>query len=480
MTRAAFVLALLLITACGGAGLDAPPPAITADTEPETALPPSSLAVPISYDMTSIAAKLEEVVPRRYGDLETRARLASNNRVEVALEATRLPFRVELDGLTARVSSTISYRVRAWYDPPIGPSVSASCGTGDDDPPRRVAVALTADLDLTRDWTLASRARVGRVAPASPYDRDRCRITFLRLDMTDQLVGAARKLLRDHTDDIDRAVAALDVRSNFEEWWNVLQTPIELTDSVWLVINPLVVRKGVVSGSGLQLTANVGLTAMPRIVVGARPALLAVPLPPLDTGSVGDGLHILVEGVIDYDVASGFLREQLEGREFSGAGQRIRIRDVALSGIGGGRLALRVDFDGSTKGTVYFVGTPRFDPDTRQVWVPDLDFDVASESIRVRGLAWLARDQAVGFLRERARFPIGDPVRLGHQYLAEGLNRNLSDDVRLSGEVISVAPLDVHATQRVLRVRAIAEAAARLTIRENPPAVTTAPDEVVR
>jgi hypothetical protein len=198
---------------------------------------------------------------------------------------------------------------------------------------------------------------------------------------------------------------------------------------------------------------------------------MPAPLPPLDTGTVADGLHILVEGVIDYDVASGFLREQLMGREFSGAGQVIRIRDVALSGIGAGKLALRVAFEGSTRGVIYFVGTPQFDPATRQVHVPDLDFDVASESIRIKGLAWLARDQAVQFLRERARFPIGDPVRLGYRYLTEGLNRNLSDDVRLSGEVLSVAPLDVHATKRVLYVRAIAEATARLTIREADRAV---------
>ena len=107
-------------------------------------------------------------------------------------------------------------------------------------------------------------------------------------------------------------------------------------------------------------------------------------------------------------------------------------------------------------GTIYFVGTPQFDPDTRQVHVPDLDFDLASRNLVLSGLAWLARDQAVRSLRERARFPIGDPLRLGYRYLTEGLNRNLSDDVRLSGEVLSIAPLDVYATTRVLRVRAIA------------------------
>jgi hypothetical protein len=162
------------------------------------------------------------------------------------------------------------------------------------------------------------------------------------------------------------------------------------------------------------------------------------------------------------------LTEQLRGRVLAGAGHQIRIRGVELSGIGAGKLALRVEFDGSVRGSMYLVGTPRFDPETNQVHVPDLDFDVASEDLRVRGLAWLGKERALAFLRERARFPIGDPIQLGQRYLVEGLNRNLSDDVRLSGEVISIVPLDVHATRRVLLLRAHAQATARLIVRERP------------
>jgi hypothetical protein len=327
---------------------------------------------------------------------------------------------------------------------------------------------MSADIDLTREWTLQSSSRVDRIVPFSSDVRDRCRITIVRVDITERLVGAARDLLQKNTRNIDAAIANLDVHSQFQEWWDVLQSPIELTDSVWLLLNPIAVRKGAAGGSGLLLRVGVGLSAAPRIVIGERPVIVPVPLPPLDTGTVHQGLHILVEGVVDYDVASEVLTDQLGGRILEGAGQQIRIRRVELSGIGGGKLALRVEFDGSVRGSMYLVGTPRFDPKTNQVYVPDLDFDVASEDLRVRGLAWLGKERALSFLRERARFPIGDPIQIGQRYLVEGLNRNLSDDVRLSGEVISVVPLDVHATKRVLLLRAHAQATARLIVRERP------------
>ena len=467
--RIGLLTAAVLACACNrSANLEAPPPALLPDSETPDGLPPSTLNVPISYDLTPIIEKLEQVVPHRFGDLDDREQLPSNRRVSYAFEAERDAFSVELEGNTAHLSSVIRYRGRGWYDPPIGPTVSASCGTGESDPPRRVAVAMSANIDLTREWTLQSHSRVDRIAPVSRTARDRCRITIVRVDITDRLVGAARDLLQKNTRNIDAAIAGVDVHSQFEEWWNVLQSPIELTDSVWLLINPIAVRKGTARGSGLLLRVGVGLSAAPRIVIGQRPVVVPVPLPPLDTGSVDQGLHILVEGVVDYDVASEVLTEQLRGRILEGAGQQIRIRNVELSGIGAGKLALRVEFDGSVRGSMYLVGTPRFDPETKQVYVPDLDFDVASEDLRVRGLAWLAKDRALTFLRERARFPIGDPIQLGQRYLVEGLNRNLSDDVRLSGEVISVVPLDVHATKRVLLLRAHARATARLIVREKP------------
>jgi hypothetical protein len=320
-------------------------------------------------------------------------------------------------------------------------------------------------MDVDSSWTLRSRSRLRRIAPASDARRDQCRITFVSIDITERVMDAVGSLIRDNTDEIDRAVASVDVRKTFEKLWTLLQTPIELTDSVWLVLQPVAVRKGEVSGEGLVVTVDVGLTAAPRIVVGRRPQSPTAPLPPLQVGTVDDAFHVLVEGVVQYDVANHLLSEQLVGRTFRKAGQHIRVADIELSGIGGGRLALQVSFDGSQRGRIFFVGTPHFDAAANQVSIPDLDVEVASAGILLTSLAWLGRDDIVDFLRDRARFSVDDPIALGTKYLTEGLNRNLSDDVRLSGTVLDVRPLQVHATRSAIFIRARAEATASLTVR---------------
>jgi hypothetical protein len=260
------------------------------------------------------------------------------------------------------------------------------------------------------------------------------------------------------------------VRSRFEEWWNLLQTPIGLADSLWLVINPIAVHRGPARGTGTTLVANVGLTAAPRVVLGSRPTVERRPMPQLDTAAIAEGLHILIEGVVDYDVASDMLMRQLGGRRIQAAGHNLRIRNLRLSGIGSGRLALEVLIDGSTTGRLFFVGTPHYDAATNEVYVPDLDFDVNTSHMLVSGLDWLRHDEFRRFLRERARFAVGNAIEEARANLGVGLNLKLSRDVQLSGDVISVRPLGVHATRRAVVLRAHAEARARLVV-QSPPRV---------
>jgi hypothetical protein len=312
---------------------------------------------------------------------------------------------------------------------------------------------------------LRSKLAVDTIRPASDGPENDCRITALRIDVTSQLMAAASKLLETEAPAIDRTVASIDVRSRFDEWWQLIRTPIALSDSVWLLIDPIGVRRGTVTGQRHTLRATVGLTATPRIVVGNRPPEPTRPLPPLEDGTVDAGLHILIEGVIEYPAISQFLNDRLAGSAFARGGRSIVITNLELASIGNGRLALHADFDGDAAGDIYFVGTPVYDPVSGLVSVPDLDFDVATSSLLVESVDWLGHEEFVAWIRDRARWPVDDAVAEGRRLLHEGLNRDLSPTVSLTGEVQSVVPLAVLPEMDALRVQAHARATARLRAR---------------
>jgi len=469
------VIAFFVLQRAGS--LVAPFPVVAADISTLPALPPSTLNVPVIYDLTPVLEALEREVPTQWGTMDERRQHPTNDRVSFAFELERSGFSASLDGDTARLSATLRYRGRGWYDPPLAPEVSASCGTStsSDDRPRAL-VAISSPLSLTEEWSLQGRARVDRVAAATNGERDQCRVTVFGIDVTERVINAARDQLEQNTHIIDQELARIDLKGRFEKYWQIVREPIRLTDDVWLLINPSAVHRGPTAGQGSTLEAFVGLTAAPQIVLGPRPTVDSLPLPPLLEATLDDGLHILLDAKADYEAASRLLTRELAGRTLEWGGNRVELLEIRLSGIGGGRIAVEVDFRGTARGRVFLVGTPTIDPATNEIWVPDLDFDVATRHLLVSGAAWMAHGDLTIFLRERARIPVAEIVALAREQLLRGLNRQLSEEVQLEGDVHRVEVLAVEANRASLIVRSHAQATARMDIRRVDPDSAAAGD----
>jgi hypothetical protein len=467
--RAAIAGISAFALACTGS-VDAPAPTPIADAGVDSLpmLPPSIVDAPITYDLTPAIATLENSVPRRFGDINDRRRTGSNRRVHTAFAAEREPFRVRFDGNTVRVSTVLEYQGRGWYNTALGADLHGSCGMGVERP--RAVIEIATTLRMTPDWRLRGRSAVTRVAPFSEERRDQCQVTVFKIDVTDRVVNAARTEITKRLVLLDRKVATIDVRSPIERWWRLLQRPIRLSDSVWLVLQPKGVHVGPITGSGNTVSVDVGLSGEPRVLTGPRPADGTDSLPKLEqeSGEHAQSLHMLLEGELGYDVANTILERNIVGRRIHRGARWVTIRDARLSGIGGGKVALAVRFDGTASGTVHFVGTPRFDGTARELFVPDLSYDVASADMLVRGLEWLRRDDFQNLVRTRARFPVGDLVEQARHRLERGMNRRLGQNATLVSKIASGDVLAVRATTRGIVVRARANGSARLEVSRIP------------
>ena len=456
----------LAATACGETQeLRAPAPEIRGESDPLPALEPSLLVAPVLYDLAPAVEALEREVPRTFGSLDERREHPSNDRITVAVEVERSPFAWSMEGDTARLSATLRYRVRAWYDAPLVPEVSASCGTSDteDDRPR-ATVTLTSPLTVDASWRLRSEARLATLEPASDEDEDACTVTLVGIDVTDRVMAAAEGFIEDHLHRVDQEVAEVDLKSRLQDVWERLLEPHELTDDVWLQILPTSVALGEIQGDGDRVRLGLALGTTPQIRLGPRPEWKVTSLPELGEGIPGDGLRILLEARADYPEAGERITEELGGtsREFSG--RTLRFLEASLQGIGEGKVALGIRFDGDARGKIFLVGTPELDLDAGMITVPDLDFDLETENLLARSAAWIARPQLRSILREAVRIPVTDLLGFGEEQLHRGLNRELSDEATLEGEVLSTELLGVRATVEHLEVHAAATARTILSV----------------
>jgi hypothetical protein len=453
-----------VVAGCGDdAFLDPPPPA----TDPDRVQPPepplSVINVPMAIPLSPLVALVEGAVPTRYGSLDEFHELPDSGGARIAFELERTPFRAVFVDRVARLDANVLYRVRVHYPLPALPDVDSSCGI-ESGPRPALSVAIESPMTLDRDWTLRTRARIADLKPVTDEDVDRCRVTGLRLDITERIVNGARALLEEHLTEIDRLAAEVDTRSRFASWWHTLSAPVPLGDSLWLTMGPEAIRRGPLRGSGDSLTVQLALRSRPQIYFGPRPSENVGPLPPLETGEVEPRLDLLVDARADYGAAGRFLEETLSGVPIDVGGRAIQVDSVRVFGIGSGRLAMQLRVSGEVRGRIYLTGRPAIDLVTGRVAVPDLELDVATRGVLMAAASWFAVPELRDYMREHATWPTAPAVDWLTTWLERGLNRPISDDLRVEGTVDSVRIVGATALRDALWVRLAAKGSASLFV----------------
>ncbi|MEO8335663.1 MAG: DUF4403 family protein [bacterium] len=461
--RLLFVMALV-------AGCAREVPSTTADLADVAAPAPappelSRFSVPLEYDFTAVLRVVEQVVPTKFGSMDSVKTVGDDTRKHYAFEAIRGPFTAFADGNLLHLRATFSYRARGYYKPIIGPTLSAGCGNGTDRP--RVVVELATPIGLADDFHLVSKARIVRVEPASTEQRDRCDVSILHHDVTDRVVEAARAGLASQLSNIDKKVGSVDLTEHVAEWWAMLAKPIKLRDGVWLVLGPERLRVGHVSGSRKIIVVPVSLDARPRVVTAtSEPTVVSAALPKLERDSASEGFHIVLDGVVDYGIASRELTSALAEKSFTQSGKTISVQQVSVLPKSKGRLALSVTFTGDANGTVELVGTPQIDRARSIIAVPDLDFDLETDSKLLQTYSWLKSDDLRTEMRKRARISMTPALDRGRALLLEGLNRKIGDALTLTATVDSVAERGLFVTRDGLVIRAEASGRAGVSVRQ--------------
>ena len=455
------------LAGCGDSGkrVLAPPPERVFGGEEEASpeLPRTVVDAPMLLDLSMAISLMESALPTKLGNINHREQIPGKKQAAFAYELRREPFRVSVKGDTFLIASTIHYQGKGWYAPPIGPEIGGSCGTKGKEPRARVVIAMRPQLD--REWRIQARPRLRTLAPLTKTEQDQCEVSFLKLDVTGRVLEAARGAIESQLPKITAQLAAVNVRGEFEKVWNEIQKPIRLADSVWLVLHPVGIRLGHVSGTNTMVGGTVGIDAQPKIETGAQPATTFRPLPPLDTATAETGLHMLVEGRFDYGVIGAALTTALAGKRVNAPGGYFEIEEIGAFGIGKGRLALGVRFGGTTSGQIYFVGTPQYDSTTGRIVVPDLDYDASTAGLLVRSVAWLRADDIRDYLRAKATFPSAETLARLTGLAAKGMNRELTPGITLSASVDRTEVIRIlsRPDALVLQARASGQAALHVT-----------------
>lgn len=321
---------------------------------------------------------------------------------------------------------------------------------------------------------LRSRSTV-KAVPLTDTERDQCEVTAARIDVTSKVLGAAEGALQGELKKVDAKLRAYPLRSQAEEVWALMQKPLRLTDSLWLLINPVSLRFLPPQASGDTLYWQAGLEANPRIVGGAKPAASTNPLlPPVREEPPPPELLILSEGRLPYDVAENILSKALKKTKIKVGNRTIRIQHLKPWPLGDGRVVVALTVSGAANGTLYAVGRPRIDS-TGVLTMPDLTIDAGSTDALTGALAWLASGDAItNMLREAIRVNLAPTIEKARVLAEQNMNRELVKGLAVKTTLTSAVPVGVWAAPDALVARVIVKGQGSLVVTLYPPGADSA------
>lgn len=404
---------------------------------------PSTVSIPITISLAAVAARVEQKVPRGQNSEDEWKPMGSFpvvGTLYVKQMWERDPLRMELDGGHANLSTRVRYRARVAARPCVlGRCQWVQLGScGQDGAMPSMNLGLRTQLGIRSDWTVTPRTTPRRVQAGV-----HCKLTKANVDVTDRVANLVQGLLDRAAPEIDeRIIEEAALRRRVGDVWEDVQKPIRASTGVYVMLQPEALAVSPPRGSGTTLNTTVSVVVRPRVVVGDKPEVTPKPLPNSGTTRGNEGFRIQMVAELPFATMDSVVRSKLVGRSFDIEGRRIKVRGTRLYGAGE-RVVLAASLIGAARGTVYFVGTPVFDPDSQVVSVPDLDFSVESKEVLPQVAQWLLYDQMRDQMRASARFPVGDRIDKIRADVDSALDRQLSRAVRMSGRVDRITPLGV-------------------------------------
>jgi hypothetical protein len=176
-------------------------------------------------------------------------------------------------------------------------------------------------------------------------------------------------------------------------------------------------------------------------------------LPNLSEYKKGNGFDIELDAIASYDSLSSIMTKAVQGQNVTIKKNVIIFKKLEVHGANGKQLQLKVEFEGSKKGTLYLVGTPTFDKEKQVVSFPDITFDLESKNLLLKSAKWLFSDKITEMMREQSTFDIKPYMEDMKKTLQGELNKELTKGVFLQGTAKTLDVVEIHPAANALLLR---------------------------
>lgn len=442
-------LFLVILSGCGAVSPEAPDEMVIQEVLPEEDL--STINIPIKLNLRPYFDDTEKSVDREFKGNEQFCEGVSysyrfiRDTIQFLGKGSKLFFDVN-----GKYALKLNYcpkctNILGTGDNCVTPRVYASCGVNED--MRELHVAYEMSVEIEKDFTIASQTKLRKVEALNP-----CEVTMFNYDATETLKEEIKKSLKSVEKDIDKELKAVDLRSEMEETWKLLQEPSDLDGYGYLYMHPKSISVGDIRFKGDTAYFTASLVAKPTIELSKSKMALKA-LPSLSKHVPKKGFDIVTDVYAPYDSLSSLITTNIAGTETEVGGKKIRFDEVEITSANRNQINLKVLFSGDKSGTIYLNGTPAFDAATQHLSFPDLQFDLKTKSALLKSAKWLFNSKITETLKEAASFDLNPYLDSLQSIVTQSLNTELTDGVNMKGKATKMDIRFIHPFSDKLHLR---------------------------
>jgi len=335
-----------------------------------------------------------------------------------------------------------------------------SCGYGAEWP-QRLRVHADSVVLWKEDWGLHTQTRFSEPSFEKP-----CQLAPLNIDATSLVTEFLNEHFPPLAAAIDQVVLAqVETEQRAALVWAALQEPREIQPGTWLTPRPSQPRAGTLTVDSNRIVhTSVSMLFTPSIIVGQKPTVNELPLPPLATKPLDtNGFHLAVPMLIPYGELNTLLGHELIGETISSPiGSDIRVTKVQVYGSHD-HLISAISVSGGVNGELYLTGKPALTDNGQAVVFHRFDFAIDTSNLLVNATNRLMHDSIRSQLLPDTRLDLRDRIHALQKGIEQNLSRALAPGMTLHCEVTALKPAALYPVSNGLEILLIVDGTLTLT-----------------
>jgi hypothetical protein len=416
-------------------------------------LPESEINIPIQIDLKPVYSIAEKYIDTVFTSPDW-----PNGWVQDGCDTRykytfrRGPLQMSASGTTLNLGFTGYYKIigstRVCINGTALSPWTPACRCGYDEGERRVNVNFQNSIFITPD--LKAKLLIKRL---DPQPVDKCTVCFWGQDVTTTVMKGLSEQLDDAKTSMETSFGSYDLRPTFQEIWDQLNKVYGLYGLGWLQINPTKIRINNLFAKNDSLNVYLGLAAKP-IVSFEKPQEHFTIAPGITDFNYHSGFNIFLDAVLNYDSLSNILTEQLTDKRFDlTSNKHIIVKECSVYGMDNENMIIKINFEGSQKGSFYLTGKPEYDATNRIIEMRDLDFDIKSQNMLIKTAKWLFNRRIINDLKKYTRFDLSSYIDSAVVSINQQLNRKWLTGIQSKGNINEIKIVNIYPLREHLIIR---------------------------